>query len=47
LRTSNETRLGELTVSGAKSLGVDCSPNGSLTTVTMGVSTGNKPAFGF
>jgi general secretion pathway protein D len=42
-----ETQIVELTVSGAKSLGIDYSPNGTLTTATMGVSTGNKPVFGF
>ncbi len=42
-----ETQIVELTVSGAKDLGIDFSPNGTLTTATMGVSTGNKPVFGF
>ena len=42
-----ETQIVELTVSGAQDLGIDFSPNGSLTTATASVSSFNKPVFGF
>jgi general secretion pathway protein D len=42
-----ETQIVELTVSGAKDLGLDYSPNGStITTATFGVATNTKPNFG-